>query len=112
MTLKAPSWSFRSVRADRVWAEDIGRYIPVDPWNRVHVWVFALQTATDPADYDPLDVRQWEFRVIPHRQLVATGQVSARQSFFDRHGIRPAAYPNLHEAVMTARKANDRWRPA
>jgi hypothetical protein len=41
--LSTPSWSFRSVRADRVWAEDIGRYIPVDPWNRVHVWVFALQ---------------------------------------------------------------------
>lgn len=76
--LSTPDWSFRSVRADRVWSEDRGAYVPVDPETRVHVWVFALQTARDPAQYDPLDVGQWEFRVVPHRQLLRAGQASAR----------------------------------
>jgi hypothetical protein len=73
----------------------------------VHVWVFALQTATDPARYDPLDINQWEFRVVSHRRLLATGQVSAGLSLFDRLRIEPVSYSHLREAVAGTRRDND-----
>jgi hypothetical protein len=106
--LSKPQWTFRSVRADRVWAEDIGEYRTVERGARVHVWIFALQTATEPSEYDPLDVDQWEFRVVPHRQLLATGQVSAGLSFFTRHNVAAVRYDELPDAVKAARRQNDR----
>lgn len=102
-----PAWTFKSVRADRVWLESTGEYVSVDPGDRVHVWVFALQTALDPARYDPLDIDQWEFRVMSHRRLLATDQISARVPFFDRLGIAPIAYSALPTAVASARRDND-----
>ncbi len=106
-----PTWSFKSVRASSVWAEDLGNYVPVEPHARVHVWIFALQTATDPDLYDPLDLDQWEFRVVPHLRLLASGQVSARLSFFERMGIEPVSFSQLRETVVTARAENDRLMP-
>lgn len=102
-----PSWRFKSVCAERLWSEERGEYVPVDPRTRVHAWVFALHTTTDPADYDPLDLDQWEFRVIPHRELFDAGQTSARPSFFERRGIRAVSYGELREAVADARLRND-----
>lgn len=98
------------MRADQVWSEDLGNYVAIDPTDRVHVWIFALQTAIDPALYDPLDVDQWDFRVVPHRQLLGTGQTSARLSLFDRLGIWPVKYAALPAAVASARKANEALR--
>jgi hypothetical protein len=95
--------AFRSVRASRVCSEDIGGYRPVEPSARVHVWVFALHTTTEPARYDPLDVDQWEFRVLPHRRLLASGQVSAGLSFFTRYNVAPVSYSGLPQAVRRAR---------
>lgn len=106
--LSTPTWNFKSVRAKRVWSEDRGDYEAVDPDVRVHVWIFALQTALDPALYDPLNFReQWEFRVVPHRQLLATGQTSGRLALFERLGISPVTYAALPAAVASARQAND-----
>jgi hypothetical protein len=107
--LSTPAWTFRSVTADKVWSEDLGAYLPVDPAARVHVWVFALQTCRDPQAYEPLSLDQWEFRVMPHRQLLATGQRSARLSFFVRVGVSPIPYRELPDAVRGARAANDRF---
>lgn len=105
--LSTPSWTFKSVRAARVWSDVLGDYQPIDPASRVHVWVFALHTAEEPAEYDPLDIGQWEFRVIPHRELLAAGQTSARISFFDARGIEPVDYAGLRDAVREARWRND-----
>jgi len=105
--LSPPTWSFKSVRAHRVWSDPLGAYVEVDPATRVHVWVFALQTATDPNLYDPLSITQWEFRVMPHSQLLAANQTSARLSFLDRLGIKPVSYDQLPRAVATARRQND-----
>jgi hypothetical protein len=80
--------------------------IDVEPETRVHVWVFALQTTVDPPKYDPLDVTQWEFRVIRHRQLLVSGQLSARLSFFERQDIAAVPYSALREAVAMARTRN------
>ena len=73
----------------------------------MHVWVFALQTAEDPRLYNPLALEQWEFRVVPHRQLLAKDQTSGRLSFFNGLGISPVSYAALRSAVVAARKAND-----
>jgi hypothetical protein len=102
-----PTWTFKSVRASRVWSDELGDYVDVDASARVHVWGFALHTATDPQRYNPLDVGQWEFRVMPHRALLATSQVSAGLSFFARYGVEAVGYDDLAEAVKTARRAND-----
>jgi hypothetical protein len=69
--------------------------------------VFALQTCDDPDEYDPLRIDQWEFRVMPHRALLATGQTSARLPFFDNHGIKPVNYDGVADAVNRARLEND-----
>ena len=105
--LSTPSWSFKSVRTSRVWSETAGDYVAVDPSTRVHVWVFALQTQEDPERYDPLDIDQWTFRVMAHRELLASGQTSARRSFFTAHGIEPVRYEDLSAAVANARRRND-----
>lgn len=103
----SPSWSFKSVRASRVWSNEIGDWVQIEPKERVHVWVFALQTCEEAERYDVLALDQWEFRVVPHRQLLATGQTSAGLSFFARHGIEPVPYRELRDAVRSARAAND-----
>lgn len=105
--LTTPHWTFRSVRAARVWSDDLADHVEVAPADRVHVWVFALHTAEDPAAYDPLDLSQWEFRVMPHRELLASGQTSAGLSFFDRRGLRAVPYAALAEQVAAARIRND-----
>lgn len=103
-----PAWTFPAVGATSVWTEDLGEYVPVDPQTRVHVWIFALHTATEQARYNPLDVEPWEFRVMAHRRLLATGQKSARLSTLDsKWGLRPVAYAQLAAAVAEARRDND-----
>lgn len=103
----APSYSFRSVRAAKAWDPALGAYRGVDPEGRVDAWVFALQTCRDPEAYDPLDADQWEFRVVPHRQLLASGQTSAGLSFFDRIGAGPVRFGELAEVVRGACRANE-----
>jgi hypothetical protein len=104
---RPPSYRFRSVRATRIWDESLGDYREVDPQNRVDAWVFALQTCRDPEAYDVLDIDQWEFRVVPHRQLLASGQTSAGLSFFERLGIEPVKFEDLADAVRSACRANE-----
>jgi hypothetical protein len=47
----APSYSFKSIRATRIWDRALGGYREVDPEDRVDAWVFALQTCQDPDTY-------------------------------------------------------------
>ena len=64
--LSTPRWTFKSVAAHRVWSDDLSAWVPVDPLNRVDVWVFATQTCREHDHYDPLNVEQREFRVMAH----------------------------------------------
>jgi len=85
--LSTPTWNFKSVRAKRVWSEDRGDYEAVDPDVRVHVWIFALQTALDPALYDPLNfLEQWvPCRASPPAACHRTDQRSACAIRTSRH---------------------------
>jgi len=103
-----PVYSFAAAYAASMWDEALGENVEVDPASRVDAWVFALQTCRDHAAYQPLDLEQWEFRVVPHRQLIASGQKSARLSFFDRLGVEPVAFGRLADAVRTAHAENER----
>ncbi len=103
----APSFSFKSVRATKVWDPALGAYCDVDPEERVDAWVFALQTCRKPEAYDPLEDEQWAFRVVPHRQLLRSGQTSAGLAFFDRIGVAPVGFGELAEAVRDACRVNE-----
>ena len=103
----APSYTFKSAYAESVWNETTGTMDPVNAEDRVHVWVFALHICTEPARYDPLDMSQWEFRVVAHRRLFRTGQQSGRLSFFERLGIEPVSYDGLCDAIASARAEHE-----
>lgn len=102
-----PRWSLGSIHADVTWDYEMAKgEVPSDPWHRVDVWVFALHTATDPARYDPLDLTQWEFHVVPHRALLLTGQKSVGMAAIQRLGGVPVGLGGLAEAVADARGRN------
>jgi hypothetical protein len=103
----APSFSFRSVRATKIWDPALGAYRDVDPEDRVDAWVFALQTCREAEVYDPLDAGQWAFRVVPHRQLLRSGQTSASLAFFDRIGADSVGLGELAKAIRGACQANE-----
>jgi len=40
---------------------------------RADIYVFAVQACADPTKYDPLDVSQWEFYLLPSAAVAAAG---------------------------------------
>ncbi len=104
----APRWDCKSVDASSYWDAETGTTKPVKPSDRVDAWVFALQTCREPADYRPLDVSQWEFRVVPHRQLLALQQHSIGISTLKDEPVAAAAvsYDELDRAVRRAFEEN------
>jgi hypothetical protein len=50
---------------------------------------FRAADLPEPAEYDPVDLSQWAFRVISRRELLSCAQASAGVSFVDRKGIAP-----------------------
>ncbi len=106
-----PSYSFKTVNASSVWNDELAVTQPVDPADRVDVWVFALQICKDHELYNPLAINQWRFRVIPHPELLASGQTSARLSFFDRRNIEPVEWDDLPDAVKKAQGRNKELPP-
>jgi|GEM_PF-2898929 len=103
-----PRWSFESVDASSYWDEEAGTTKSVKPSDRVDAWVFALQTCREPADYRPLDMSQWEFRVVPHRRLLALQQHSIGISALEAEPVAAAAvsYEGLDRAVRRAVEVN------
>ncbi len=97
-----PNYSFGSVFSDQCWDEAQGKYRWVDPADRVHVWVFALNTTRRSSPYEALNLDCWEFRVVPHAWLLGCRQKSAALSFFDRHDIEPVGWDDLAETIRSA----------
>ncbi len=106
-----PRWGFKSVNASSCWDAEKGVYESVEPSDRVDAWVFALQTCREPSDYDPLDMSQWKFRVVPHRRLLKLGQLGQHSigiSALEAEPIGAAAvsYNELDRAVRRAVRRN------
>lgn len=59
----------------KVWDHDRCAYVGESTY-RADVYIFAVQTAIDHHAYDPLDVHQWEFYVLPKALVAKRGTKS------------------------------------
>jgi hypothetical protein len=69
---------------------------------RADVFVFCVQTATTPETYDPLDLAQWAFHVVPGETIRQTGQRSIGLGTVRRLAGVPRAWSDLRSAVLAA----------
>jgi hypothetical protein len=98
------SWSFKSVRASSVWSDELGAYVPVEPWTGS---MSRSSRCTRSPRRGP--TTRSTCRSGPHRQLLSMEQVSASLSTFDRMGLVAVPLEGLAEVVRDARRANDSW---
>ncbi|WP_316527439.1 hypothetical protein [Kitasatospora brasiliensis] len=66
------------------------------------VYVFALHTARTHADYDPLDISQWDFHVASRALVEATGQASLGLASVRRLCGEPGGYEQLPERIRAS----------
>lgn len=66
------------------------------------VYVFCVETAKTHDEYNPLDVSQWEFYVVPKAVIESTGYNSIGLTNLTKLAGAPVAYANLAEAIATA----------
>ena len=69
---------------------------------RADVFVFAVQTCREPLRYDPLDLAQWEFRVVPAAVLRSHGARSIGYGTVLRFAPTAVAWEDLRAAVLQA----------
>lgn len=99
---QAPSQVRYSGLLARHWLEGpTGAYTDT-PGVRADVYVFALETCRDPQLYDPLDLSQWEFRVVPGSQVREWGQRSVSLSRLVSLGVPAVTAAGLPGAVAEA----------
>lgn len=84
----------------RTWSDGVGP--AASATYNADVYVFALVIAQDHASYDPLDVTQWSFWVLPRQVVEATGQKSLALSRVSALAGAPVAYGELAGAVSAA----------
>lgn len=101
--------SFGLTGATKSWDPSAGAYVE-DPTGRVDVWVFALQGCKAHELYDPLDVDQWSFWVLPAAEVDALGQKSARVSTIRMLAGDPHGWSELAMAIRGAAEAQARHR--
>lgn len=65
------------------------------------VYVFCVQTATTHDAYDPLDVDQWRFYVLPRRSVEATGNASISLRAIENL-TSVVEYSDLQERILEA----------
>jgi hypothetical protein len=83
----------------REWrSEHGGGAYSLDRRVRADVFVFALQTCTDPEEYDALDLTQWEFRLASGADVASWRQRSITLSSLGRKGLSAVAYAGLAAA--------------
>jgi hypothetical protein len=81
----------------RTWNPTAG-YSEAGSYN-ADAYVFALHTATQHDQYDPLDVDQWNFWVLPQHVVAATGQRSLRLSRVQSLAGPAVPYASLAERI-------------
>ncbi len=81
----------------RTWSPETG-YSPAGCY-KADGYVFAVVTATEHACYDPLDLDQWSFWVLPVGALAATGQQSIRLSVVEALAGPPVSHAELADRV-------------
>ncbi|SDC77108.1 hypothetical protein SAMN05660690_2482 [Geodermatophilus telluris] len=94
---KLTAIAFGGLRA-RVWGPD-GR--GVDQTYNADGYVFAVQTATEHASYDALELGQWSFWVLPRSVVVGTGQSSLGLARVQELAGPPVSYAGLSDRIRT-----------
>jgi hypothetical protein len=79
---------------------------------RADVYVFATHTCRQPDQYDPLDLRFWEFQVMSRRELESHGLRSVSRSFLDSHAGGVYALHELADAIDRAHAEASQAPPA
>lgn len=92
---------------------------PLDCLNKTAMWpidadvcVFAVQTAQRHIEYDPLDVSQWHFYVLPCRAVESIGYKSISLPTLMSAAGAPTLYPQLADAIALAAATNADTLPA
>lgn len=85
----------------RTWDSDSG--FSTERGFNADVYVFALQTARNQQEYDPLDVDQWRFYVLPQHVLLDRGYRSIALSTLTSLTGGPVQFEGLAEAISKAR---------
>jgi len=70
------------------------------------VFVFAIQTCTEPGRYDALDLSQWEFRVVSAARISPLATRSINLATLDRISPDRLYVAELREAVDTVHREN------
>ena len=89
----------------RPWDDELADHGP-ERELRADVYVFAIQTATEHALYDPLDLAQWEFRVMSAARLREHAYRSVGKSYLDRHARESVPLERLAQAIDKAHREN------
>ncbi|MFD3542223.1 hypothetical protein ACFWUQ_22415 [Streptomyces sp. NPDC058662] len=76
--------------------------VAVRPTFNADVYVFALHTAADHAVYDPLDVSQWSFYVVPAPHIAALAQDSVGLATLNGLVGTPVPFEALAARVRSA----------
>lgn len=105
------AWSQRDLSAitfnglqSRKWTPKTG-YADRRTFN-AQVYVFCVQTAQKHEDYDPLDVSQWDFYVLPQSRVEAIGQRSIGLTRIKNEGAQPVKFNGLAAAIDQAAAEN------
>lgn len=70
------------------------------------VYVFCVQTAQTHEEYNPLDVDQWDFYVVPRDDIAALGNKSISLAALQRLSTGPVEYVGLSEAIQEAHQSS------
>lgn len=94
----------------RTWTPQEGEAL--EATYNADVYVFAVQTAQSHVEYDPLDVSQWDFYVLPCRAVESMGYKSISLPTLMSAAGAPTLYPQLADAIALAAAANAHTLPA
>ncbi|WP_063767450.1 hypothetical protein [Streptomyces sp. NRRL S-1868] len=91
--------TFNGLRSKR-WNPRTG-YAEKETYN-ADIYVFCHQTARTHEAYDPLDLTQWDFYVLPRDVLIARNQQSMSLSTVRKLAGLPISYTDLATAISAA----------
>lgn len=87
---------FSNLRS-RYWDPEAG-YVEQETYN-AHIYIFCVQTAKSHEEYEPFDLDQWRFYVLPHSELVAHGTQSIRLNVVEKLAGSSIRYGDLKSTV-------------
>lgn len=92
--------SFSGLKS-KVRDEESGDYSELPDYH-ADVYVMCLNSQKDPETFDPLDINQWKFFVVPRHQLAARNIASVSLGWLERESVSPVDFNSLRDQVGKA----------